>query len=200
MQGLNLKLQEEYKKLWKKFIAHEEITDFPEPLIYESWQRCRQMNVDHEQINAYEVLSENALKELREKNKFLLQVSMPTLENLYGFVAGSGFVVALSDENGYLMEVCGDDNVRDSAQRGNWIAGASWSEFSAGTNVVGTTICLDRPLSVIGYEHFCHCSHKWAGAGAPIHDSDGKIIGIVALAGLIDNAHAHSLGMVVAAA
>ncbi|MDX9872179.1 MAG: sigma-54-dependent Fis family transcriptional regulator [Clostridia bacterium] len=196
----SLKRQGELKRLWKRFITGEEISDFPEPLIYESWQRCRQMKVDPDQTNANIVLTNRELRKLREKNRLLLQVSMPTLENLAGFVAGSGFAVALSDENGYLMEVSGDDNVRDAAQRGNWIAGASWSEASAGANVVGTAIYLDRPLSVIGYEHFCHCSHKWAGAGAPIHDSDGKIIGVVALAGTIDKAHAHSLGMVVAAA
>lgn len=200
MREQNPKLQVEFKRLWKRFISGEEISDFPDAVIYESWQRCRRMKVDHNQTNANVVLSNRELEELREKNGLLLQVSMPTLENLAGFVAGSGFAVALSDENGFLMEVSGDDNVRDAARRGNWIAGASWSEASAGTNVVGTAIYLDRPLSVIGYEHFCHCSHGWAGAGAPIHDSDGKIIGVVALAGTIDKAHAHSLGMVVAAA
>lgn len=200
MRELNLKLQGEYKRLWKQFIAGENILDFPDRLIYESWQRCRVMNVNHAQTNASVVLSTKALENLRRKNRLLLEVSMPTLENLFGFVAGSGFTVALSDSNGYLMEVFGDDNVRDSAELGNWTAGASWSELSAGNNVVGTTIYLDQPLSVVGYEHFCHCSHHWAGAGAPIHDSQGKIIGVVAMAGTIDKAHAHSLGMVVAAA
>lgn len=200
MRELNLKLQDEYKRLWKKFIAGENIPNFPDQLIYESWQRCRQMKVNHAQTNASEVLSKKALENVRKKNRLLLQVSMPTLENLFGFVAGSGFTVVLSDSNGYLMEVFGDVNVRDSAELGNWTAGASWSELSAGNNVVGTTIYLDQPLSIVGYEHYCHCSHHWAGAGAPIHDSHGKIIGVVALAGTIDKAHAHSLGMVVAAA
>lgn len=200
MRELNLQLQGEYKRLWKEFIAGENIADFPDRLIYESWQRCRAMNVNHAQTNASVVLSQKGLENLRKKNRLLLEVSMPTLENLFGFVAGSGFTVALSDSSGYLMEVLGDVNVRDSAELGNWIAGASWSELSAGNNVVGTTIYLDQPLSVVGYEHFCHCSHHWAGAGAPIHDSRGKIIGVVAMAGIIDKAHAHSLGMVVAAA
>jgi len=200
MSGLDLKQQGEYKKLWKRFILGNEIDDFPNSQLYEAWKRCRKMGVNPAQTNAYEVLSKKALDDLRSKQELFMQVSMPTLKNLFSFVAGSGFTVVLSDENGFILEVFGDENVRDAAQTGNWIPGASWSEASAGNNVIGTAIYLDRPLSFTGYEHYCHCSHHWVGAGAPIHDSEGRIIGAVALAGTIDKAHAHSLGMAVAAA
>lgn len=200
MSGLDLKQQGEYKKLWKRFISGNEIDDFPDSQLYEAWKRCREMGVNPAQTNAYEVLSKKALDDLRSKQELFMQVSMPTLKNLFSFVAGSGFTVVLSDENGFILEVFGDENVRDAAQTGNWIPGASWSEASAGNNVIGTAIYLDRPLSFAGYEHYCHCSHHWVGAGAPIHDSEGRIIGAVALAGTIDKAHAHSLGMAVAAA
>ncbi len=200
MRETNLELQKRYNKLWHQFVAGEIITDFPNQLILDSWQRCRSMNVDPAQKIAREVLSKESLNSLRERNSLFLEVSMPILENIYGFVAGSGFTVALSDSDGYLMEVFGDDNIRDSAQRGRWMPGASWSELSAGTNVVGTPLYLDQPISLAGYEHYCRCSHKWVGAGAPIHNSDGKIFGVVALAGIIEEAHAHTLGMVIAAA
>lgn len=193
-------LQQEYRQSWQKFVNGEDVPSLPNPSILDSWRRCQHLNVSPWQKTVVAVLDAQTLAKIRNNNKLFMEVSMPALENLYQFVAGSGFTVALSDSNGYLLEVFGDESARDSALRGKWSPGACWSEMSAGNNLIGTAIHLDRPLSITGYEHYCLCSHKWAGAGAPIHDSDGNIIGVIALAGTIEKSHAHTLGMVVAAA
>lgn len=196
----SLNYDEECKATWKKFVKGVSVTTFQRMLILDSWQRCQNMKVDPWQIIIENVLDKPTLESLKERNRLFLDVSIPTLENLYKFVNGSGFVVALSDKNGCLLEVFGDENVRESVQQGNWVPGAVWSESSAGTNIVGTSLYLDQPIAVSGYEHFCHCSHRHQGAGAPIHDSQGNTIGAIALAGAIDKAHPHTLGMIVAAA
>ena len=196
----NIYTKEEYKTAWRNFIQGVPIAKLSKPLILDSWHRCQKMNVDPWQKTAAKVLNKDILQNIKESNKLFLDVSMPTLENLYWFVEGSGFVVALSDNNGCLMEVFGDDQVQNSVQQGNWAPGAVWSESSSGTNIVGTSLYLDQPLAIIGYKHFCRCSHRYQGAGAPIHDSQGKIIGAISLAGSIDKSHPHTLGMIVAAA
>lgn len=192
--------KEEYKTAWKNLIQGIPIAPLSKPLILDSWRRCQKMNVDPWQKTAAKVLNKDILQTIRESNKLFLDVSMPTLENLYRFVERSGFVVALSDNNGCLIEVFGDDQVQNLVQQGNWVPGAVWDESSAGTNIIGTSLCLDQPIALIGYQHFCRCSHRYQGAGAPIHDSQGKIIGAISLAGSIDKSHPHTLGMIVAAA
>lgn len=192
--------ENEYKAAWKTMVNGQSVTTLDNLKILNSWERCKTMNVNPWQKTVKAVLDTSALDKIKENNKLFLDVSMPTLENLYRFVEGSGFVVALSDNNGNLIEVFGDNKVRDSVQQGNWAPGAVWNEASAGTNIVGTPLYLDEPVAIIGYQHFCRCSHRYQGAGAPIHDSDGRILGIVALAGAVDKTHPHTLGMIVAAA
>jgi transcriptional regulator of acetoin/glycerol metabolism len=193
-------LSQEYREAWKKMAGGETVISLPDMEILKSWQRCQQYGVPPTKRVVEQVLNADEIQQLRNKNKLFLDVSMPTLETLYHFVAGSGFVVALSDCNGFLLEVFGDDDVRDAVRAGNWVPGACWSEQGAGTNIIGTTLYRGQPLSLRGYEHFCKCCHRFEGVGAPIHESDGSTIGIVSLTGAVGDAHSHTLGMVVAAA
>ena len=61
-------------------------------------------------------------------------------------------------------------------------------------------LTLDRPVQVFATEHYCINSHKWTCSGAPIHDPDGDLIGVIDMTGPYLNANPHTLGMVAAAA
>lgn len=191
---------EEIKAAWTNFIEGANIKTFPRQVILDSWQRCKKMKVDPWAKTIGKVLDKPKLERIKANNNFFLNVSKPTLENLFHFVRGSGFVVALSDKDSCLLEVFGDEHVRESVQKGNWVPGAVWSESNAGTNIVSTSLYIDKPIAIVGYEHYCRCSHKHQGACAPIHDSRGEIIGTISLVGPIDKVHSHTLGMIVAAA
>lgn len=169
-------------------------------IILSSWDRCKSMSVSMFQKFVPNSLRDESIETLLKNNCDYLEMSRPTLDNLYHFVSGSGIMVALSDEEGFLLDIMGDHPVVKSASRGNWSVGTNWSEKSAGTNAVGTAIYTNQPIQVIGHEHYCICSHAWTGSGAPIHDSLGNTIGSICMTGLSEKMHNHTLGMVVAAA
>nr|MCU0531806.1 sigma 54-interacting transcriptional regulator [Syntrophales bacterium] len=187
---------------WKRFINSQ---PFDNPLvvpdvIHESWRRCQESNVNPYTTRVDTVLDAKALGELLERNAELIEISRPFMQNLYGFVRGSGFVVALFDEQGFLLEVIGDADVVERIRKGNFVPGACWSEEEAGTNGCGTVLKMDRPVQVFATEHYCINSHKWTCSGAPIHDPDGDLIGVIDMTGPYLNANPHTLGMVAAAA
>lgn len=194
------KLQKEYKNYWHKFMAGVEIDYLPNPLILESWYRCKRYDVDPWQESAKEILNDKDLNVLKKNNAFLRETSIPMLQNIYEYFEGSGFNVVLSEANGYLIEVLGDEKVCNLSQQGKWMVGACWNEKSAGTNVIGMSIETGKPISLTGYECYCHYSHKWSGAGAPIKDANGKVIGAIGVAGLIGDYNPHTLGMITAVA
>ncbi|NPV03895.1 MAG: sigma-54-dependent Fis family transcriptional regulator [Syntrophaceae bacterium] len=169
-------------------------------VILASWRRCREFNVNPYTTRVDKVLQQQDLKELLKRNQNLIEISRPFMQNLYGFVRGSGFVVALFDDQGYMLEVLGDADVLERVKKGNFIQGACWSEEEAGTNGCGTVLKMDRPVQVFATEHYCINSHKWTCSGAPIHDPDGDLIGVIDMTGPFLNANPHTLGMVVAAA
>ncbi|NHM25790.1 sigma-54-dependent Fis family transcriptional regulator [Desulfofundulus sp. TPOSR] len=194
-------VQEELRAAWHAFVVgNEDGLQMLRPIVRESWERCRRAGVNPYQKVVPNVLDPEALAMRREKNREWLEIARPVMETLYRFVAGSGFVVAVADCEGYLLEVIGDPEVVQAIAKGNFIPGADWSELSAGTNSVGTALIMNQPLQIFSYEHYCICSHRWTCSAAPIHDPDGNLIGVLDMTGSFEKVHPHTLGMVVAGA
>ncbi|MBC2722410.1 MAG: sigma-54-dependent Fis family transcriptional regulator [Desulfosporosinus sp.] len=183
---------------WKNFVAGQLITGEVRQIIVDSWHNSVNNGISPFQKKVSRVLSDKEIIYNESLNRDLINVSLPVMENLYKFVAGSGFTVTLIDNKGIILKIIGDQEVVSSISKGNFIIGADWSEESAGTNAIGLALKLDQPIQVISYEHFCICSHNSTCSAAPIHDAEGNIMGILDMTGDFEKAHSHTLGMVVA--
>ncbi len=189
-------------KEWRKFIDNIPVTNnyIISSVIMDSWERCKAKKVNPYLTKVPVVLEGKVLEALLGKNEEIIDISLPFMENLHGFFKGSGFLVALFDADGYILKLVGDEDVITRVRKGNFVVGACWSEEIAGTNGGGTVIKVDRPIQVFACEHYCVNSHKWTCSGAPIHNPDGKLIGIIDLTGPYHKANPHTLGMAAAAA
>jgi transcriptional regulator of acetoin/glycerol metabolism len=190
------------KKEWGKFIDGNPSVDnsIVSSAILSSWKRCKAIGVDPYLTTTPNVLPEDELKALLRENAHLISVCLPFMRTIYNFVEGSGFIVALFNHEGYLLEIVGDDDIVTSVQRGNFVPGACWSEENAGTNGCGTVIKTGTPMQIFAYNHYCRLAHRWTCSGSPIFDPGGKLVGVIDMTGPYDKAHPHTLGMVVAAA
>lgn len=185
---------------WKEFIKTGTMDqDVVRPEILQSWQRCYKAGVDPYDGTSHLILKKNELEELRDKNRELMEVAWQFMVRLYEFVAGSGFVVFLSDERGFILESIGDYGILDDASKVNLMTGTGWMEEEVGTNGIGTTLELKQPVQVSGQEHYCKMLHSWTCSAAPICNDDGEIIGALQMSGPSSAVHLHTLGMVVAA-
>jgi len=187
-------------KLWREFI-NGRIVDLSavRPEILQSWQRCHNAGVDPYGGTSHLILKQHELEQLRIENTELMEIAWHFMVRLYQFVAGSGFVVFLSDERGFIMESIGDYEILDDASKVNLVTGTGWMEEEVGTNGIGTALELKKPVQVSGQEHYCEMLHPWTCSAAPIFDDDGEIIGALQMSGPSHAVHLHTLGMVVAA-
>ncbi|MDR1701664.1 MAG: GAF domain-containing protein, partial [Sporomusaceae bacterium] len=171
------------------------------PEILASWKRCLKLGIDPYNNAKHSSLDSKKMTEALAKNKDFLDIARPFMANLYKIVAGSGFVVVLTDASGYILELFADkDHPVINSITANFFPGACWSEAVAGTNAIGTTMVQKEPLQVNGSEHYCYKHHLLTCSAAPISDADGNLIGILAISGVAVAAHTHTLGMAVAAA
>lgn len=185
---------------WEKFIAKGNVKSVHVgPEILASWQRCYAFEVDPYDGTSHLLLDQHELEELLDRHQELIEVARPFMIKLYKFVAGSGFVVFLADERGYIMEVMGDYDILENAYKVNLSKGYGWMEEEVGTNGIGTALVLGRPFQVSGQEHYCKKIHSWTCSAAPIADEEGRILGALQMSGPSHGAHLHTLGMVVAA-
>jgi hypothetical protein len=82
----------------------------------------------------------------------------------------------------------------------SFVEGAQWDEAHAGTNAPGTALRLDSPVTIRSAEHFVRPVQRWSCAAAPIHDTTGRILGVVDVTGGDDIGSAQSSAMIRAAA
>ncbi|SHH28223.1 sigma-54-dependent Fis family transcriptional regulator [Clostridium grantii] len=167
--------------------------------ILNSHKRCSECGVNGNIAYSNKILIGNELKNKLEENRQFILTAYPFMEHIYNFVKGSHFFAILTEHEGCILNVFGDEKIIEEAYNLKMIPGAYMDEKSIGTNAMSLVLTEKKPIQISGEEHYINAYHKWTCSAAPIKDSTGKIIGILNLTGYCKNVHLHTLGMVVAA-
>lgn len=152
-------------------------------VVRESWLRSHSGGVSPDSPAANTMLSGVDLDRYRSAHPMAL--IRPVIDKLLvEDLAGTGLLVAITDEHGRLLWVEGDHAARDRASRMNFAEGADWSERVAGTNAPGTAIAVDHSVQIFEAEHFSRAVHEWSCSAAPVHNpTTGKILGAIDITG-----------------
>lgn len=200
---MNFKQNSKFSQIylaWEKAVASGQIDyDIVRPEIAESWKRCYEAKVkcglEGENRN---FLPQTVMAETLSEHRDLIEVARPFMKKLYSLVAGSGFIVILSDQYANILESMGDADTMEIADSFNLVKGVNWAEEEAGTNGIGTALVEGKPIQVSGPEHYCKGLHFWTCSAAPVFDERKNIIGALQLSGPAENSYIHTLGMVAA--
>lgn len=203
-----MKFTKEYnailKKKWQDYIAGNvpmpekdpQIRDF----IYESWKRSKAWEIPPLEVKDKR-LSEKDLRHALSRNQKLIQAAHSYIQHLYSFVKGTNFVLALTDADGYVLDIVGDDNmIQARTKKSGLTIGCCRSEQYAGTNGIGTCLAVGKPLQIWACEHYIQPHHEYICSAAPIRNAHGQIIGCLDVVGPIELPHNHTLAMVSASA
>ncbi|NPV93363.1 MAG: sigma 54-interacting transcriptional regulator [Firmicutes bacterium] len=169
------------------------------PEILDSWERSSQYKIPRFTRENANFCTEAELREAQEKSRYLMEISLPVMESLQEFVAGTGFVVCLIDANAVALKALGDQESLDWAKGANLVRGSLWAEELIGTNAGTLSVSLARPISVYAYEYYCLFAIVSAASFCPIIDN-GCVIGSIGMTARFERVSNHTLGMVVAAA
>src|SRR3989454_61453 len=157
----------------------------PRSVIRDSWQRCHAMQVNPSRRCApLAIARETELYYLREVNELLIRATRSAMSHLTDFLAGSGYVVVLSDAQGRLLDVVGDVAIRRRLARIDFVPGGDWSEAAAGTNAIGTALSDGHVVQLMAAEHYCDGWQDLTCTAAPIrHPVTNDIVGILDVTG-----------------
>lgn len=167
-------------------------------IIEKSHQRSQKFGIDANIIFPRKVAVLDEFEEKLEKSNELIQIATPLLTELNSIIKGSGYFIILTDNEGCILKILGDNQITQAAERMRIIPGAYMSEKSIGTNAMGTALIEDKPIQVTATEHFISAFHSWTCSASTIHSSENKIIGTINLTGDSFKVHQHTLGLVVA--
>lgn len=174
-------------------------TDNFKEIIKESQKRCINYQISRQRIFPTISLEGKEFYNSLDRNSNLIKISRQFMEIQYDFLIGSGFSLYLTDSEGFVLSIIGDEDINKIIAEVGIVEGANMSEKSTGTNAIGTALHDDCSVQISGEDHYITAYHTLTCSAAIIHNEDGSIIGCLNLTGRRQLAHPHSLGLVVAA-
>ncbi|MCB8920384.1 MAG: PTS-dependent dihydroxyacetone kinase operon transcriptional regulator DhaR [Ardenticatenaceae bacterium] len=211
------------KQFWYAFTKTGEVEPVagiePDPAVVRSWQRCAP-RANPRQSPRQVTMQETSLQTTLKTHADILMQARPFLEDMYQFLEGAYCAIVFADGAGCILDVEGESSIVVRTQeatttRGRWsdsqrlisgdIAsglgqGTIWAEGHMGTNALGLAMITAMPVQVVGAEHYYEVYHQIASSAAPIHDINGRIIGIIGIIEPVTSVTRHSLSLVMAAA
>ncbi|GAA4433833.1 GAF domain-containing protein [Actinokineospora soli] len=172
----------------------------PRPVVSESWRRSLAVGVDPDADVAPVAYAQDDVEALRAEHP--LARVLPVLRSTLVSSADEAMhLMIVTDADGCILWREGHTDVRLRADRAGLAEGTRWSEDAIGTNAMGTTLALDRPVSIHSAEHLVRAYHGWTCAAAPVHDPDtGALLGAIDVTGPTATRHPSTLALVTEAA
>lgn len=170
-------------------------------VIEESWQRSVEFGVNAHCKGSNLIASPDDLYELRLKNDDLLGSCAQTFRRVAEVLGDAATMVVITDRNGVVLDVGGDQRTIDAGHDIRLEVGAAWGETVTGTNGIGTALVTGKPVHVHAAEHFSEGIKAWTCVGSPIRSPiDSSIIGIIDFSGPQAIFHRHNVALAVMAA
>lgn len=160
--------------------AAESASSAAQSALAASWRRSLIYHrLDPETRSQPERIEAAKLRDARERLGALAYVATPIIERVLIAVGRAGCCVALTDAEGLIVERRGmaADDVH-FAEQGLW-PGAIWSEAKEGTNGIGTCLAEQRPVAVLGEQHFRTRNTSMGCVGAPIFDENTRLAAVL---------------------
>lgn len=161
-------------------------------IVINSHLRCTSFGLKRNQILNQILPSDSLLKELCRQSHYLIDEAHSTISNLSIEQSQEPIVFAVSDANGYILNIWGKEELLKELEPFYVKKGANWREEKLGTNAIGCVLIENQPVVVKGEEHFFYYLQSLVSYAAPIFDSQARICGVLALFCFIDKDSYHN--------
>lgn len=165
-------------------------------VVLRSWERCRELGIDHLENQFIDPCGRAGLSDARERSAGLLEQAGGVMEHVFEQIRASGSMVILADTQGMILHCLGDPDFVSRAHRVALQPGATWDEGIRGTNAIGTAIRECGPVEVHGAEHYLERNGFLTCSAVPVLNARGELAGVLDISGDSRNHQRHTLGLV----
>jgi transcriptional regulator with PAS, ATPase and Fis domain len=166
-------------------------------LIKNSHKRSEDYGVEKKSSHSKKILFGDELEKILNNNKELIEVSKLYIDMVFSAVMDNEFIIVLTDNNGCILYIKGAEENSSKLDCVNINVGAYMNEQNIGTNAMGTAIKENKCVQITAKEHYIDGLQGLTCSAAPIHSTNGEIIGTLNLTGRSNMKHPHTLGLVV---
>lgn len=145
-----------------------------EPLyITYSKRKCKEMGMDPtEFVRPKITMSESELHIKQDEYKEILSVVRFFSEKLIHSLQNTPISIAISDSEGYLLDISGDELIKTTMDQFGIKLGSLFRQEDTGTNVFSLALEHRHTIQLVGEDHYHTFLHGMACYGAPFHYTD----------------------------
>lgn len=163
--------------------------------IYHSHQKCLSKNFNPDDLPVPGAkLPENALEQKKRMLDDTIAVARIFMTRFISDLDGTAVVICITDHEGYIMEIYGDEQIKGQIESLGLIPGIRLEEEQVGTNSIAMALHMEEAAHTIGSDHFFRCLHESACFSVPFHSS-GKINGTITTMMSADHVSPYYLGL-----
>ncbi|KAB2336681.1 EAL domain-containing protein [Cytobacillus depressus] len=151
--------------------------------IIESNRFCKEAGMNPNEVSRPKhFLSKLGLAEKRKSYSEILSVVRFFSNKLLDSLRGTPILVVVSDANGYLLEIEGDETIKETIKQFGIRPGSLFTLEDTGTNVISLALQQKHPISIIGDQHYHTFLHEIACYGTGFHYTDeNNLLGSVSI-------------------
>jgi len=124
----------------------------------------------------FDEVSRSRQREVEGRNRHLIEFAMPEMERLLTSLSRSDWVLACIDAQGAVVASLSAGQP-DADLRCAFRTGVDLTEAAVGTTAPGCALTEQRPVAVIGNEHFLRDLGNFSCIAVPIFGPDGGVLG-----------------------
>ena len=169
--------------------------DLIDDAILASWVRCAEMNKQAEQAVVFDGHTDARTRDLLAANQALIEHFGAALRRFGPAFQQSGFHPVLTDAQSIIIASRpASSSDCDELQRALAL-GTDMSEQAIGTAAMNCALAVQRPVQVVGREHYFELNGNFQCAAAPVFGPEGRMLGAINLTKRIIGPEAGALSL-----
>lgn len=172
--------QVEIKKLWQAFVLRGENVSlkYLREDVAASWRYSRDCRVPPDKPLLIK-MEPHLYEQHKEANKQFVTSILPHLHKLFLIINDQSAFITFADKDGVLLEVLANSDFSSSVPV-YIMEGCMNQEKAIGTNSIGLCLRLDKPMEILGAEHYKSAFHDLTCCSVPLHYRN-SLIGCVSV-------------------
>lgn len=165
--------------------------------ITESKIRCENLGMDPFGVPSFSTLySDIEINKKREEYEEILSVIDFFVHRMLEQMKGLPLLIIISDENGFILEMAGDEAIRSVVNQSGIQEGLVFKEVEAGTNSINLALQYRKPIQLIGDNHYYSFLSASACYSVPFQYTDiNNLLGTITIMTTIDQHNPFLLAM-----
>ncbi|OMP65647.1 EAL domain-containing protein [Domibacillus epiphyticus] len=169
-------------------------------IVRNSKQYCKQLGLEPTVVPTFKSIPSEELEKKLTIYEEILSITGFFMNQFLESIKGKGIplLISISNDDGVILQINGDQEIKDMMNDAGFKVGIHFSDTWAGTNVVNLALKYRSPIELVGDDHYHHFFHNSACYSVPFYyNKPDSLLGTISIMTAIEYKHPFFLAMLI---